>query len=1034
MTGNGHAPVAGGERFTDLFVRRPVLASVISLLILVVGLRSLGGMEVRQFPETKDTVVTVTTQYPGAESALVKGFVTTPLQQAIAEADGIDYLSATSVQGRSTIEAHMRLDYDPKAAVAEIQAKVASKRGDLPDEVEDPVIDSRTGDPTALMYLAFYSEAMSLSQITDYLLRVAQPQLQAVPGVAKAQLIGNKTFAMRVWLDPGRMAALGVSPVEVEEVLRRNNYLAGAGKTKGKYTSLELGATTDVGDVEDFRNLVVANRGDSLVRLNDIAEVELGAEDYDTTTLYNGLPAIFVGVEQAPGQNPLSVARRVRALMPELQAQFPEGLKAFIPYDASVFIEDSIEEVFRTLAEAVAIVLLVIFLSLGSLRAALVPAVAVPLSIVGGGFLMLWMGFSINLLTLLAMVLAIGLVVDDAIVVVENVHRHIEAGRTPVDAAVLGARELALPIVAMTTTLVAVYAPIGFMGGLVGTLFTEFAFSLAAAVLISGVVALTLSPMISSRVLRPATGEGRFEHLVERFFRWLAHSYRCGLHGSLETPWITLLFGLAVLGSIYFMYASSKSELAPTEDQSILFFQAVAPETATTEYNQLYIDQVLELFKTIPEYQDSFILVGFDGDPAITFGGLKMPQPSERERSQMQVQPELQGKLQQVTGLQLAAFPRPSLPGTGRGLPFQLVLVSDTDYRELDRLADALIGRGMGSGNFVFLRKSVKFARPRTTIVVDRDRAGALGIGMREIGRGLAVMLGEGDVNRFSLAERSYKVIPQVARSFRLTPAMLDDYHVRTAGGELVPLGNLVSLSDSVEPGKRTQFQQLNAITVEGILSPGVAMGEALSQLEAAAQEILPHNVHWDYTGEARQFKRQGSALMVTFFLSLLVIYLVLAAQFESWRDPLIILMSVPMSIAGAMAFLTLGFGSVNIYTQVGLITLIGLIAKNGILIVEFANQLQGREGLDRRQAVEQAAAIRLRPILMTTVSMVVAMVPLLLASGPGAVSRFQLGLVIASGLGIGTLFTLYVVPAVYLVLGRAPSVGAESRGSPSDP
>jgi len=1006
-------------KFTDLFIQRPVLASVVSLLILVVGLRALTALEVRQYPETADTVVTVSTSYPGADSALVKGFVTTPLQQAIAEADGIDYLSATSVQGRSTIEAHMRLNYDPKSAVAEIQAKVASQRGILPAEAEDPVIDAQTGDPTALMYMAFYSHDMSLSQITDYLLRVVQPQLQALPGVAKAQLIGNKTFAMRVWLDPARMAALDIDPATVENLLRANNFLAGVGKSKGAYVAIELSANTDVTSVQQFRDLVIGSHDGILVRLQDIAEVELGAEDYDTTTLYKGIPAIFVGIEPAPGQNPLTVAGRVHEALPRIKAQFPAGLEAHIPYDASVFIQDSIEEVFKTLGEAVLIVLLVIYLSLGSMRAALIPAIAVPLSLVGGAFLMLLMGFSINLLTLLAMVLAIGLVVDDAIVVVENVHRHIEEGKSALQAAVMGARELALPIIAMTTTLVAVYAPIGFMGGLVGTLFTEFAFSLAAAVLISGVVALTLSPMLSSRVLQSDKAQGRFEHAVERFFRWLAERYQRSLHATLETPGITLTFGAVVLASIYFMFQLSQKELAPTEDQSILFFQAVAPQTATTEYNQLYARQVLDIFESVPEYHESFVLVGFQGDPSITFGGFKMEPPSRRERSQMQVQPEVQGKLGAVAGFQMAAFPRPSLPGAGRGLPMQFVMVSDADYATLDGLADQLIGHGMQSGKFLFLRKSIEFSKPRTRILVDRDRAGVLGVSMQEIGRGLSVLVGDGYVNRFSLAERSYKVIPQVSREFRLNPEQLRDYHVRSASGEMVPLGNLVTSEDLVEPSKRTQFQQLNAVTVEGIMAPGTPLGEALDVLEAGARQIFPNNVSWDYVGESRQYRQQGSALMVTFFMSLLVIYLVLAAQFESWRDPLIILVSVPMSIAGAMAFLMLGFATVNIYTQVGLITLIGLIAKNGILIVEFANQLQIRQGMARRDAVEQAAAIRLRPILMTTVAMVVAMAPLLTAGGPGAVSRFDIGLVIATGLGIGTLFTLYVVPAVYLLLAR---------------
>jgi multidrug efflux pump len=660
---------------------------------------------------------------------------------------------------------------------------------------------------------------------------------------------------------------------------------------------------------------------------------------------------------------------------------------------------------------------------------------------------MLLMGFSINLLTLLAMVLAIGLVVDDAIIVVENVHRHIEQGSPRHEAGLIGARELALPIIAMTTTLVAVYAPIGFMGGLVGTLFTEFAFALAGAVLISGVVALTLSPVLSSRVLKPSGQQGRFEQWVEHWFGRLADSYQRLLHGMLDSLPAVLLFGAVVLGSIFFMFITSQNELAPDEDQSILFFQATAPETATIEYNEAYTRQIVEAFERVPEFHESFFLLG-RGEPTTTFGGFKMEPPSKRERSQMEVQPDVQAGLHGVAGMQIAVFPRASLPGSGGGLPVQFVIKSESGYRELDEVADQLIGRAMGSGRFMFLMKELKYSRPRTTLVVDRDRAGDLGISMQAIGRTLATLLGGNDINRFSLEGRSYKVIPQVARSYRLHPAMLKDYYIRPGSGELinlssglsdvsiqreadaaplVPLGALVSLKESVEPNQRTQFQQLNSLTVIGTMAPGVPLGDALEYLEGVAREVFPRGFSWDYSGGSRQYAQQGSALIITFFLSILVIYLVLAAQFESWRDPVIILVSVPMSIAGALAFITLGFATVNIYTQVGLITLIGLIAKNGILIVEFANQLQLHEGLDKRAAVERAAAIRLRPILMTTVSMIVAMVPLLTASGPGAVSRFHIGLTIASGLGIGTLFTLFVVPAVYLLLARQHSGAAQS-------
>jgi len=1024
-------------KFTDIFIQRPVLASVISLLILVIGLRSIAALEVRQYPETRNTVVTVTTTYPGASGELVKGFITTPLQQAIAQANGIDFLVSTSTQGRSVIEANMVLNYDPNAAVAEIQAKVASQRNVLPAAADDPVIDSTTGDTTALMYLAFFSEAMTPSQITDYLLRVVQPRLQAVPGVAKARLIGNKTFAMRIWLDPERMAALGVTANDVRRALEANNYQAGVGETRGDYVTIDLDATTDITSAKEFASLVVREEGDALVRISDVAEAQLGAEDYDSGSWYKGKTAIYIGIEPAPGANPLDVAARVHTTIDEIRGQLPRGLEAHIPYDASVYINDSIDEVFRTLAEAILIVLLVIFLSLGSMRAALIPAVAVPLSLIGGAFLMLLMGFSINLLTLLSMVLAIGLVVDDAIVVVENVHRHIEMGEARMSAALNGARELGLPIIAMTTTLVAVYAPIGFMGGLVGTLFTEFAFTLAGAVLISGVVALTLSPMLSGKVLKPAGEQARFEQWVEHFFGRLSSAYQSALHRSLDTLPVTLVFAAVVLGSIYFMFNASQNELAPTEDQSILFFQALGPQTATLEYNEAYTRQIVGLFEEVPEYHESFFLLGFGGDNRTVFGGFKMPPPSGRVRSQMEIQPDVQQGLNRVAGFQTAVFPRPSLPGAGRGLPLQFVITAPAvDYGQLTEVADALIGRGMASGKFAFLRKSIEFTRPRTTLVIDRDLAADLGISMEDIGRNLATMLGGNYVNRFNLGGRSYKVIPQAAQRFRLDSEMLDKYYIRTQSAELIPLSTIVSFEHSVEPNKRVQFQQLDSLTVEGVAAPGVTLGEALGFIEEQAGELFPPGFGSDFAGESRQYAQQGSALVVTFFMSLLVIYLVLAAQFESWRDPIIILVSVPMSIAGALAFLMLGFASINIYTQVGLITLIGLIAKNGILIVEFANKLQLREGLGKRAAVERAAAIRLRPILMTTVAMVMAMVPLLTASGPGAVSRFHIGLVIATGLGIGTLFTLFVVPAVYVLLGqehRAEDLQTTGEVSPDE-
>ena len=1005
-------------KFTDIFIHRPVLATVISLLILLMGLRSLGLLEVRQFPLIKNTVITVTTAYPGASSELVKGFITTPIQQAMSEANGIDFISSTSAQGVSTIEAQMRLNYDPNAAIAEIQAKVASKRGEVPAEALDPIIESTTGDRTALMYLAFFSDTVPRPQISDYVLRVVQPQLQALPGVAKARLFASQ-FAMRIWLNPQRMAALGVTGEDVVNVLLNNNYQAGIGSTKDKYLSINLTTTTDVNDPENFRKLVVRSENGALVRLQDIAKAELGSDDYNTSTWYKGIPSVFIAIEQAPGANPITVADAVNNLIPKVEAQLPQGLQVKVPYDGSQFIKSSITEVYKTIIEAVLIVLVVIYLTLGSLRAAIIPAVAVPLAMIGAAFLMYLLGYSLNLLTLLSMVLAIGLVVDDAIIVVENVHRHIERGEGRMEAALKGARELAIPIIAMTTTLLAVYAPIGFMGGLTGALFIEFAFTLTGAVLISGVIALTLSPMLSSRVLSEHGGEGRFEQQVEKAFNWLSEGYSRVLHKALNSVGIMVALGALILFSNYLMYMNSKNELAPDEDQSILFFSATGPRTATLEYLEAYGKQIQTGFETFPEFNESFYILGFT--PGQIFGGFKMKPVEQREREQEEVQGPLFGMLSQVAGFRSFVFPRPSIPTPSRGAPLQFVVTTDRSYEELVEVADQLMGQAMASGQFMFLEKSIDIDRPTISIEIDRDRAGDLGISMASIGRNLGTLLGGGYVNRFSMEGRSYKVIPLVSRDYRRDAEMLKDYYVRSAAGNLVPLSTIVTMKQSVEPTDRTQFQQLNSLVIQGVTTPDVALGDALEHLTELAKQSLPKGYGYDYLGDSRQYAQESSALTITMFMSLLVIYLVLAAQFESWRDPAIILVSVPLATAGALLFIMFEVNalSLNIYTKVGLITLIGVVAKNGILIVEFANKLQINERLSKREAVEKAATIRLRPIFMTTVALIVAMFPLLIATGAGAVSRFHIGMTIAAGLGIGTFFTLFILPAFYILMAR---------------
>ncbi len=1022
-------------RFTDIFVRRPVLSTVISLLILLIGVRSAMEMEVRQYPLLENTTVNVTTVYPGASSELVKGFITTPLQQAVAEADGIDYLTSTSSQGVSTITATMELNYDSNDALAEIQAKVASQRNVLPQAALDPVISSNTGSDTALMYIAFYSETLPVPQITDYLTRVVQPKLQAIAGVGKAALFG-RTYAMRVWLDPQRLAAVDLTAQDVVQALRNNNYQAAVGNTKGDLVAISLTSNTDVANTEQFERLVVKEENGTLVRLADIARVDLGSQTYDQMALYKGKPASFVAIEMAPGANPLTVAELVHAVLPDIASQLPAGVSVEVPYDASEFIDDSIKEVFKTLLEALIIVLVVVFLCLGSLRAAIIPSVAVPLSLIGGAFLMLMLGFSLNLLTLLSMVLAIGLVVDDAIIMVENVHRHIEAGEPSFEAALNGAREMATPIIAMTTTLVAVYAPIGFMGGLVGALFTEFAFTLAGTVIISGIVALTLSPMLAGKVLKPHGNATKFEVKVEQFFNWLADTYKRLLTLSLQSISVVIFFAFMVLASIYFMMMFSQSELAPTEDQGIVLYQGLGPQTATLEYLEKYGVEMQERFEQIPGYDETFMLIGVLG-PTSVFGGFKMKPWSEREITQFEVQPMIQSELTKITGLQTASFSPPALPGAGGGMPVQFVITTGNDYDELNAVADEMLGKAMQSGNFMFLQKSINFDKPVIRVLVDRDRVADLGLSMADVGQAMSSMLGGGYINHFSMEGRSYQVIPQVERYARLDAQALNDYFIRADSGELVPLSSVITFENTVEPSQRTQFNQLNSVTLAGMVTPGVALGDALAYMKQLAADTMPLGFTYDFMGESRQLETQGSALATTFFLSLMVIYLVLAAQFESWRDPIIILVSVPMSVAGAMAFIMLGFASMNIYTQVGLITLIGVVSKNGILIVEFANILQKDRGLNKRMAVIEAAAIRLRPIIMTSVALIVAMIPLLIASGPGAESRFAIGLTIATGLGIGTLFTLFVLPAFYILLAAQHNeqgrdgVGDRSRTQP---
>lgn len=1008
--------------FTDPFIRRPVLASVISLLIVLLGFQAFNSLVIRQYPQMESALITVTTAYPGANAETIQGYITQPLQQSLASAEGVDYMTSVSQQNLSVISVYARIGADTDRLYTELLSQANSVKNQLPQNAEDPVLNKQAADSTALMYISFYSEQLTNPQITDYLSRVIQPKLATLPGMAEAEILGNQVFAMRLWLDPVKLAAYGLSASDVNEAVRKYNFLSAAGEVKGQYVVTSINADTELKTPEAFAAIPLKTRGDSRVLLGDVARVEMGAESYNAISSFDGIPSVYIGVKGTPSANPLDVISEVRKIMPQIESQLPPSLKVTIAYDATRFIQASIDEVVKTLAEAVVIVIVVVFLFLGSLRSVLIPVVTIPLSMIGVMFFMQTMGYSINLLTLLAMVLAIGLVVDDAIVVVENIHRHIEEGKTPFQAAIDGAREIAMPVVTMTITLAAVYAPIGFLQGLTGALFQEFALTLAGAVLISGIVALTLSPMMCSRLLRHEENPTGLAHRLDLLFDRLKVRYQRALHGTLNTRPVVLVFAVIVLGLIPVLLKFTESELAPEEDQGIIFMMASSPQTANLDYLNAYTDQFLEIFKSFPEYYSWFQINGFNGVQS-GIGGFLMKPWDERERTQMEVLPLVQAKIDKIPGLQVFGFNLPSLPGTGEGLPFQFVINTANDYESLLQVAERIKQKAEASGKFAFLDIDLAFDKPEIVVDIDREKAAQMGVSMEDLGVTLATLLGESEINRFTIEGRSYKVIAQVEQAYRDNPGWLSNYYVKNDRDEMLPLSTLIEVHDRARPTQLSQFQQLNAATIQGF--PIVSMGEAIDTLRSIAQEEAPQGFTFDYAGASRQYIQEGTALYTTFALALAVIFLVLAAQFESFRDPLVILVTVPLSICGALVPLFLGLSSMNIYTQVGLVTLIGLISKHGIMIVEFANQLRRERGLSRREAVEEAAAIRLRPVLMTTAATVFGMVPLILASGAGAVSRFDIGMVIATGMTVGTVFTLFVLPAVYTLLAspdRAPA------------
>jgi multidrug efflux pump len=1014
------------KSFTDLFIKRPVLAIVVNLVILIAGLQAISTVTVRQYPRSENATITIRTVYVGASADLVRGFVTTPLERSVAAADGIDYIESQSSLGLSTIIIHLKLNFEANKALAQISSKVDQVRNDLPPEAEVPALDVESADTQyALAYLSFTSDILEANQITDYLVRVVQPRLTAIEGVQKADILGGRTFAMRIWLKSDRLAALNISPQQVRQALANNNFLSAVGRTKGTLVQVNLSANTDLRSVDDFKKLVIRQNGDQLVRLSDVADVVLGAEDYDSEVRFSGERAVFMGVWVLPNANSLDVIKRARVEMESIEKDLPTGLTGRVAYDATKYIDDAIHEVLRTLTETLLIVAIVIFLFLGSVRSVLIPLVAIPISLIGAVFLMQLFGFTLNLLTLLAVVLSVGLVVDDAIVIVENVERHIREGQTPVNAALLGARELVGPVIAMTITLVAVYAPIGLQGGLTGSLFREFAFTLAGAVFISGVVALTLSPVMSSKLIKGGHEEeglvGRINHGFDRLRKFYSRILDATLSARPAVYVIWVVLSLLIVP----LYMFSNKELAPTEDQGFLFGAVQFDANATIDQRSFYADEVNKLLTAVPEEDRTFQLTSLDQ----SIGGLVLKPWGERKRTAFQIQPQVQAAVNSVPGVKAFVGQPPALPGGGT-YPVEFVIASTFDPERILEFAEQIEQDAMKSGKFMFMDVDTKIDQPETELKLDRDKVASMGLNMSDVGSDLSALVGGNFVNRFNFAGRSYKVIPQLKRVERLNAAQLENTYVKGPNGGLVPLSTFATLESRTEPRSLNRFQQLNAVKLEGMSM--LPLDQALKMLEDDAARILPKGYTVGYTGESRQLRVEGSKFLPMFLLSTVLIFLVLAAQFNSFRDPLIILLgSVPLAMFGALMFCFLkmpGQGTpfftngwtttLNIYSEVGLVTLVGLVSKNGILIVQFANELQ-RRGLPKIQAVREAALVRLRPVLMTSVATVCGHFPLTLVTGAGAAARNSIGIVIVAGMALGTIFTLLVIPSIYVLIAK---------------
>lgn len=1000
--------------FSDLFIRRPVLSTVLACMILLLGFQGIFNLSIRQYPKVDETAITITTAYPGASADLIQGFISAPIARAVASTENIDYVTSSSRPSSSTVTVQMKLGSNPDVALTEVLSKVQGVRGTLPDASKDPVIVKGTGQQFAMMYISMQNPNMTKEQLTEYIERVIRPRMSTVEGVADVQIFGAQEYSMRVWIDPVKLAARGVTASELLTAINNSNFLSAPGNTQNEYVVSSITVRSTLQTPDAFAELPLRSTDGNVVRLRDVARVELAAENTDTRVSFNGKPGTFLAIFPTPAANPLTTAAALTKLVPQIQETLPKGMTIEVVYDATGQISASIEEVFKTIAEAVAIVIVVILLFLGSFRSVMMPIITIPLSLIGVCFLLFAVGYSINLLSLLAMVLAIGLVVDDAIVVVENIHRHMEEDHmSPMQAAFSGMREISSAIIAMTMTLAAVFAPLAFTGGLTGALFREFAVTLAGSVVLSGVIAITITPMMSARLLKSGT-PGRFQRIVDGAFARVEHVYERAVTGSLNYRPLTLIIVLALVGVTGFMFTKTSSELAPEEDQGFLLSIVTGPRYATSDYTETYVNQILGLVKDIPETRAQFSAVAFGGTTNSAFVGYAFKDWAERKRNSKELQADITARIAKVAGVEAFVFAPPTLPGSGGGLPISMVVRSTGASSEVYEVAEQIKNKAQASGRFIVVQNSMAYDAPEVTVTIDRDRAAALNLPIADIGRTLTLLVGGAEVAQFDRDSNSYDIIPQVPQEFRDNPDKLGEYFVRSVTGEMVPLSAVVKISNNAAPAAIEQFNQLNSSTISALPLPGVTTGDGLKALEDIAQESLPDTFFIDYSGQSRQEKEQGNTILIAFAAAVVVIYLVLAAQFESFRDPLIIMMAVPLSIFGAIVPLNLGLGTLNIYTQVGLITLIGLITKHGILLVEFANQQREKHGMRRRDAIIASAKVRLRPILMTTAAMALGVVPLITSSGAGAAARYSMGLVIFTGILVGTLFTLFVVPMFY--------------------